>query len=92
LSTSRTAQRVEKGEAMLAMEGEKKEKTKSTAALYERLGKKSLTFWVPAKMTIALKVLAAEKEMSMQDMLTEFLNDGLERNGKPRIGSGCPRK
>ena len=70
---------------MLAMAAEKREKHKSTAELYLRQGKKSITFWVPEKMTVALKVLAAEKQMSLQDMATEFLNDGLQKNGKPRI-------
>lgn len=73
---------------MLTMAAEKKEKvTRSQyqAEMYQRLGKKSLTIWVPKDMPKALKLLAIENDTSLQDLVTGFINDGLERKGKSRI-------
>ena len=54
-------------------------------ATESRKGRKSLTVWVPEDLAVALKVLAAEERVSMQDMVIDFMNDGLEKHGKPRI-------
>ena len=71
---------------MLTMAGEESGRKKpSTAEFYQQQGKKSLTAWVPREMTVALKMLAAEKEMLLQDLIVQFLNEGLARSGKPRI-------
>ena len=67
------------------MSAEEFGKKPSTAVYYRSIGKKSLTVWVPKAMPTALKVLAAEKEIPLQDLITEFLNDGLEKYRKPRI-------
>lgn len=47
--------------------------------------RKSLTVWVPEELARAFKVLAAEQGRPMQDLLTEILNDGLQKFNKPRI-------
>ncbi len=64
------------------MAGEKRT-SKSTKELYRELGKRSLSVWLPVEMTYTLKALAAEKQITLQALIVDFLNDGLKRNNKP---------
>jgi hypothetical protein len=70
---------------MLEMAAGKQEKTKATADYYLRVGKKSITFWVPEKMPKVLKTIALQEDKSLQDLATEILNDGLAKRGLSRI-------
>lgn len=77
---------------MLEMAAEKPRRRKSTTAqrettaeLYARHGKKGLTTFLPEEMIRALKFAALERETTLQDLITEFLNDGLVKIGKKRI-------
>jgi len=62
------------------MQGRKKE-----AEDYARTGLKSLTVWVKPELPRQIKILAAERQMSVQALVTEFLNDGLAKYEKARV-------
>jgi hypothetical protein len=50
-----------------------------------RLGKKSITGWFDADVLKQLKMIGLDKDMSIQQMVGEALNDFFEKNGKPHI-------
>ena len=68
--------------------GDHARQEKKEAEDYARTGLKSLTVWVEAGTSSArLKILAAERPTyPCRRSLTEFLNDGLEKYGKARVG------
>jgi len=72
---------------MLNMAESQDKRPRKPPIVESRKGRKSLSAWVPEEMTVALKVLAAEQRMAMQDLIIELLNDGLEKYGKKRIES-----
>ena len=60
------------------------EKTR-TATPSNRLGKKSITGWFEADVLKQLKMIGLDKDMSIQQMVGEALNDFFAKNGKPQI-------
>lgn len=50
-----------------------------------RLGKKSITGWFDADVLKQLKMIGLDKDMSIQQMVGEALNDFFAKNGKPQI-------
>ena len=50
-----------------------------------RLGKKSITGWFDADVLKQLKMIGLDKDMSIQQMVGEALNDYFAKNGKPQI-------
>jgi hypothetical protein len=48
-------------------------------------GRKALTVWIMPAVRSQVRLIAAEKEMQQQELLIEWLNDGFEKYGKPRI-------
>jgi hypothetical protein len=50
-----------------------------------RLGKKSITGWFEADVLKQLKMIGLDKDMSIQQMVGEALNDFFAKNGKPQI-------
>jgi len=60
------------------------EKTR-TATPSNRLGKKSITGWFEADVLKQLKMIGLDRDMSIQQMVGEALNDFFAKNGKPQI-------
>ena len=50
-----------------------------------RIGKKSITGWFDADVLKQLKMIGLDKDMSIQQMVGEALNDYFAKNGKPQI-------
>jgi hypothetical protein len=50
-----------------------------------RMGKKPVTGWFPADVVRQLKQIGLEKDMSVQEMIREALNDYFAKNRKPEI-------
>ncbi len=50
-----------------------------------RLGKKSITGWFDADVLKQLKMIGLDKDMSIQQMVGEALNDYFAKNGRPQI-------
>ena len=50
-----------------------------------RLGKKSITGWFEADVLKQLKMIGLDKDMSIQQMVGEALNDFFAKNGRPQI-------
>ncbi len=50
-----------------------------------RIGKKSITGWFEADVLKQLKMIGLDKDMSIQQMVGEALNDFFAKNGKPQI-------
>jgi hypothetical protein len=50
-----------------------------------REGKAAVPFWVPTTARTQLRILAAEQDQTMQDLLTEALNDLFVKYQKPAI-------
>ncbi len=63
-----------------------KEKARTaTPTPSNRLGKKSITGWFEADVLKQLKMIGLDKDMSIQQMVGEALNDFFAKNGKPQI-------
>jgi len=50
-----------------------------------RIGKKSITGWFDADVLKQLKMIGLDKDMTIQQMVGEALNDFFAKNGKPQI-------
>ncbi len=50
-----------------------------------RIGKKSITGWFDVDVLKQLKMIGLDKDMSIQQMVGEALNDYFAKNGKPQI-------
>jgi hypothetical protein len=50
-----------------------------------RAGKRCVPIWIPIAAKRQLAMMAAEKERTLQDLLTEALNDLFKKEGKPPI-------
>lgn len=55
------------------------------AAAPSREGAKPITAFFPGEVRVQLKVLAAEQDRTMENMLAEALNDLFAKYGKPEI-------
>lgn len=51
----------------------------------DRVGRTALPFWVPVAARKQLRIMAAEMDTSMQDLMTTALNDLFKKHGKPPI-------
>jgi len=69
---------------MLAMADEGEKRSKSTVK-ESRIGKRAVTAWVDPEIFYQLRIIAAERRLTQQELLVEALNDCLEKHGKPRI-------
>lgn len=59
--------------------------TEKTPTPSNRIGKKSITGWFDADVLKQLKMIGLDKDMSIQQMVGEALNDFFAKNGKPQI-------
>lgn len=50
-----------------------------------RIGKKAVTGWFDSDVVKQLKMIGIEREMSIQDMIGEALNDFFTKHGKAQI-------
>jgi hypothetical protein len=50
-----------------------------------RIGKKAVTVWFEPDVVKQLKLIGIEKGMTIQDMMTESLNDFFAKHHKPQI-------
>jgi hypothetical protein len=50
-----------------------------------RIGKRAVTAWVDPEIFYSLRVIAAERRITQQELLVEALNDCLEKHGKSRV-------
>jgi hypothetical protein len=50
-----------------------------------RIGKRAITAWADPEIFHSLRLIAAERRITQQELLVEALNDCLEKHGKPRI-------
>jgi hypothetical protein len=55
-----------------------------------REGKSNVTGYFPAAVKKQLRLLAAERETTIQDLLAQALNDLFAKHGKPEIASAEP--
>lgn len=51
----------------------------------DRVGRTAMPFWVPVAARKQLRVMAAEMDSTMQELLTVALNDLFSKHGKPPI-------
>ena len=51
----------------------------------DRAGRLPMPFWTTAAAKRQLRIMAAESDMTQQDLMTEALNDLFKKRGKPPI-------
>jgi hypothetical protein len=73
--------RAKKGMLLMAAD----EKKPKGSVKESRIGKRAVTAWVDPEIFYSLRVIAAERRITQQELLVEALNDCLEKHGKPRI-------
>ena len=64
-----------------------KEREARTRPRPGRVGKTNITGFFPASVKKQLRLMAAEKETTIQALLTEALNDLFAKHGKPEIAA-----
>lgn len=57
----------------------------TTSKRPDRVGRTAMPFWVPIAARKQLRVMAAEMDSTMQELMTIALNDFFSKHGKPPI-------
>lgn len=69
--------------SLTTTETDKSIRTSRTPAV--RIGKKAVTGWFNSDVVKQLKMIGIDRDMSIQDMLAEALNDFFVKHGKSQI-------
>lgn len=70
---------------VILTQSETKKNTKATRTPAVRIGKKAVTGWFDSDVVKQLKMIGIERDMSIQDMIGEALNDFFTKHRKAQI-------
>ena len=73
------------GDNMLIMTESHDKKPGKLTGEGSRKGKKAFSVWIPEELAVAVKILAAKRRVSIQELTIEFLNDGLRKYGSSGV-------
>jgi len=82
-TANNTQKSAEATSVLTQSETEKNARTTGIPAV--RIGKKAVTGWFDSDVVKQLKMIGIEREMSIQDMIGEALNDFFTKHGKAQI-------